>query len=87
MCRGQNVSGTVPTCLAPPTVPPSLQAAVPNVPCTPRENDWLGDFSGFPDSFTGALGLLIPSGLAGAVHADVCWVITIPVKPVCFWGP
>lgn len=66
MCRGQNVSGTLPTCPAPPTVPPGLQAAVPNVPRTPRENDWLGDFSGFPDSFTGALGLLIPSGLAGA---------------------
>lgn len=65
---------------------PCLPAAVPNVPCTARENDGLGAFSGFPDSYTGASDLLILSRLTGAVGADVCWVITIPGKPVCFLG-
>lgn len=35
---------------SPPTFPAGLQAAVSNVPCSTRENDWLATSLGFPDS-------------------------------------
>lgn len=49
-CQDQYVGGTLPTYSAPLTFPLGIYAAVSNVSCTARENDWLGDFSGFPDS-------------------------------------
>lgn len=86
ICQDQNVSATLTTCPATPAFPPGLQAAAPNDLCTPRENDWLGDFSGFPDSYSGPFDLLIPSGLAGAVDADMCWVTHHPYRASVFPG-